>query len=215
MDIKNAHQHRWLEAFATTVSVLFHPMLMVTYLCVVMHYVFSVFSILSEHHHLIIFGIAFVFTFVLPSAFILMLYKFKILSDLGISERSERSVPYYFTAFFYFFSAYLFDQKQFIDPKLIQFTIFGGVAILIASLFNRFFKISAHTLALFAGVGMFGYLCFQNNNWLHFATFMVSILLGGLVVSSRLWLRAHDLFEVSTGAVVGLAWGIMASFILF
>lgn len=215
MDIKNTLQHRFLDAFSVTVSVLLHPMLMVSYLCVVMHYVFHVFAMVSEFHHLIIFGVAFVFTFVLPSAFILMLYKLKVLSDLGISKRSERSVPYYFTAFFYFFSAYLLDQKQFVDTRLVEFTVFGGLAILAASLLNHLFKISAHTLALFAGVGMFGYLCFQNNSWLHFATFVLSIVLGGVVMSSRLWLRAHDLFEVSMGAGVGLALGIMASFILF
>jgi len=77
------------------------------------------------------------------------------IKDLELNERRERFVPYLITAAYYLFAFYLL--KDFPAPsgmlRIIRVFMLGATgSVVIASIVNRFWKISAHSIAQGGGV---------------------------------------------------------------
>ena len=119
--------------FALAVSVIFHPLLMATYGCILIFFVIqnTVFDYLTP------FGvkwrislIVFLFSFMFPVLNMYILYKLKRIPSFILSEQSHRTFPYLMTAAFYFGLFYLlFDLN--IWPTVKLFVLGAGIAILL------------------------------------------------------------------------------------
>ena len=88
-----------------------------------------------------------------------------------------------------------------------------AVAILITAIISRYWKISAHAVGI---GGLCGCCALLNLHYLQpnlFMVLIVSILLAGIVLSSRVYLQAHTLSQVYAGWVLGA--GVCVSSIVF
>lgn len=148
---------------------------------------------------IMIFGI----TTVLPVAAIGLLHHFAIISNKRLEKRHERFIPYAFAVICYGAAALYLNSIH--SPS--WFTMFaagGGLACLISLIVNLWWKISAHM----AGIGGIVALLYQihvqglsafNLFWL----LCFTILLAGVLGTSRMVLKRHDLLQVLAGFANG------------
>ncbi len=156
----------------------------------------------SQQEYLIYLVIA-ISTMAFPAINILLLRWYGMVTSLEMPARKERVAPFLSTVFFFALGYYLLRKGTL--PTTI-FSIFLGcmATLVILSLINFKWKISAHsagiggvlgsTMALFS-IHEFG------NVWL--AT--VLIICVGLTMTARLVLNAHSPSQVYGGAVLGFS----------
>lgn len=193
-----------LRASALVLSVLFHPLLMTTYGCAFLLFGLhdSVYDFLTPapikwRITLLVFAVS----FILPVLNIYLLYKFERLPSFLFSDRRQRTFPYLLSALFYFGLFYLLlDISIWNSIKL--FIAGAGIAILICSLINLRYKISAHMVGL---GGLFGMLLSVSYLLKMDITlyFVAVVLLAGLVGASRILLKEHNSGELFSGFVLG------------
>ena len=126
-----------------------------------------------------------------------------LIKSLHFEEKSHRRSPFILVTFFYLLTTYFLMGKTELDPILWKGmgVITCSVALLTGVTF--FWKMSAHLTGIggvLAVVGILG-LYFPS---VTLAYLMVgTLVLGGLVASSRLYLDAHRPAEVYIGLLVG------------
>jgi membrane-associated HD superfamily phosphohydrolase len=146
-------------------------------------------------------AIVFSFTFVFPAFYIFSLYKMKRISSLHIRDQKERTYPYLITACFYIGLFYMLRDVQVWGS--IKLLILGaGIAILLTSLINLKYKISAHAIGLGGLLGGLMTISFfsQINITLYY---MLIILVAGITCSARLYLQEHRPSQIYSGFFMG------------
>ncbi|MDO9154953.1 MAG: phosphatase PAP2 family protein [Paludibacter sp.] len=190
-----------MRTFYKIISFVFQPLLMPTFgmLMLVNMEIFSVFTAVWKLHALI--G-TFIFTGFLPAAPILIMMWKGDVKDLYISKKEERTLPYLFSFLAYiFWSSFLWQTLQF-PLFLVAMGIGSAISILLITLINLKWKISAHLASVggFAG-GVFG-ICYRmaiNPVWL----LMLILSVSALVALSRIELKAHTPGQTLAGFILG------------
>jgi hypothetical protein len=194
-----------LRSLALFVSVVFHPLLMVTYACLLLFYginntVYDYLTPVETKWRISI--IVFMFSFAFPVLNIFILYRLKRIPAITLSNQKDRTFPYIMTALFYFGLAYLlFDINIWNSIKL--FIAGGGLAILLTALINIKFKISAHMVGI---GGLLGFLI-SVAYLIRFdmtVFYIVTILIAGMIGFARLKLQEHKPYQVYAGFLLGL-----------
>lgn len=203
-----------MNFLAHTLSVVFHPLFMVFYAVLIILYPFEHLVISNVQLQWVLLSLIFVFAFVLPLLFILILRYFKIISSLTINKRAQRVFPYAFTASFYFFVWYLFSKISLLEGVPAKAFLFGAIAITILLICNFRLKISAHTLAMSSICGLVLRLVYSYNELHQLELLLLCIFLSGAVASARLYLNAHTWKEIAYGGGIGVILGILGPSIL-
>ena len=208
-----------LKISAQILSVICHPLLMLTYmlglLLIVNPYLFGINSA-SEGKLLVI--RVFATTFILPAFAIFLMHRLKLISSIEMTDKQERIGPFIVTGIFYLwvFRSVLNDTNM---PTAFLIASLGTTIGLFACfLINLFFKISLHATGAGGFVGMvlitmwlYSYGAFSM--WLPFVgvctvsinfILMLSVFLAGAVGSARLVLGAHSSKELYAGFVLGV-----------
>jgi hypothetical protein len=142
------------------------------------------------------------FTVLLPVLNLYLLKRFNIVKDFKMEDKSQRSLPYFVTAFFYFGITYLIWNFS-ISPVFRAILFASSISILLSSLINYKWKISAHMVGaggLVATIFFVSYFLKQQNTIWICATF----LFAGITGSARLLLQAHTEKEVYSGFLLGI-----------
>lgn len=209
-----------LRPVAKAVSVVFHPLLMPTYmlalLLLINPFIFGVNSIWDSTGKLNLLRI-FLYTFFIPIFAVVMLRPLGFIQSLEMEDKSERTGPYIITIVFYLW-AYMNMRNSALFPPAYGCFMLGAVIALFMTFFiNIFTKISAHAVGMGGLLGMviitmlrfshdvftiqagsLGVISFNMN-----AVLMLVILLCGLVGTSRLLLQAHEPRDLYGGFMVG------------
>lgn len=187
----------------------FHPLLIPTYSYVILYsfYIAPLFP-MGTSYFIFLLSAFFIFTFLLPSSLIYIMYKKKLISSLHLSNRKERNVPYLIVIVCLWFCTGLFDKIAPLNE--VRFIIYNTFFLLIiAFLINYRIKISAHMLGMGA-LTMYVYLIyrFQTSSLL----FVLSgvIIISGFVAHARLFLKEHSFFEVILGYCLGILFTFVA-----
>ena len=148
-------------------------------------------------------------TILAPGISTWIMYQNKIISSVKLENRVERFTPIGITATYYIMN-YVLLRVMIPEHMIISFIFpyaFGiALTVVIAFILNYFTKISLHMLGFFGLVGsIMGYFQNQLDYNLFFLIFL--IILGGLVGSARLYLKAHTLKEVVLGIIIGFGIG--------
>jgi hypothetical protein len=194
-----------MRTVALIISVLFHPLLMCTYGCLLLFFGIqnTVFDYLTpfETKWRISF-VVFVFSFVFPVLNIVVLFKLKKIPAITLSNQSDRTFPYLMSALFYFGLFYLMMDMNIWSVIKIS-VIGGGIAILLTAAINLKYKISAHMV----GVGGLLGVIFSVS-WLikvdMTVFYILIILLAGLLGYARLKLNEHQPSQIYSGFLLGL-----------
>ena len=217
-----------LQFLAKSISVVFHPLWMATYLLLILlmvnPYEFG-FNSIEQGTFLII--IVFIFSFVLPGFAIFLMKQLGFVRSLALEDKKERIAPLVTTAIFYLWlMANTLGTGMF--PPLYSMFLLGAIITLFVCLFfNSFFKVSLHAagiagilamvvlLVLKEHIGIIDFQLFGFHFLLSAHNFIyIFIFLSGLVGTVRLYLDAHKPFEVYRGYMIGIA-SVMAGYFIY
>jgi len=155
----------------------------------------------SFNYKLVILGITFIFTFLLPTINALILLKTGRINSLQMETSKERIIPYAGASLYHFALYYLFYNAQF--PETFQLLILASaVSILITFLITLKWKISAHMVGI-GGVagGLLGIIYRLQTDLV--LMLLISILASGIIGYARLKLNAHSPSQVYAGFALG------------
>ena len=214
-----------LRTIAYFFSFFFHPLLILTYMLVILllvnPYLFGVNNI-SENKVLIV--LVFLSTFFIPAFSVLMMKFLGLIDSLEMKTKNERIGPYIATGIFYLWMfRNLLDNPNI--PLAYKIFVLGAtIGLFVAFFFNIFTKVSMHALGMGGLVAMtlitmlmFSYDSFTveianmgSYDIPIYALFMGVIIIAGMVSTSRLILDAHDLKDIYGGFVIGFGTQFLA-----
>ena len=187
---------------ARLVSYLFHPLLIPTYLIIIL-------ILLPEGDYfamplrssLLLMAFIFLSTFIFPVLLTLILNNFKVISDFEMSKQRDRVFPLVMMSLIFYAVFYLLKQGPF-SNVFILFMLGSTLLLLISLLINYIWKISLHMIAQ---GGLFGALlgiAIRFGIEMQLELYLV-IFLGGIVGFARLKLNNHTPAEVYGGFIIG------------
>lgn len=171
---------------------------------------------LSPNYKMLILLWFITFSFMAPGILLLILKLSNSISTIEMDDKNERGIPITITAIFCFILGVLFLTKapdNMLPPSIYAMPWGGFVAIVIAGIINRKDKISLHAI----GAGMLmGFIIayYVNQAEFYFEIIVFGVIVSGLVMSARLYLRKHTLKQVIKGFSLGF-FCIFMSIILF
>jgi hypothetical protein len=204
-----------VKQVAKFISVVLHPLLLTTYLVIILSYYFPSMLMIRKENRMIIIGLVFVFTFVLPAVNLVMLRAFGTIQSLTLQSRKERILPFVFISMFYVLFTFLFYFKLPFSANFEKLMMIVSALVVVSLLITLFYKISIHSIAMGGGIGILLPLNQVTEQMSLLWPTAFTILATGLVMSSRLLLDAHTPREVMYGSVVGFVVGFFGMIILF
>lgn len=151
-------------------------------------------------------------------AIVIGLFKiFGTVQSVTMVNRKERIVPFFFMAIIYTGIIFMLSSQHRISihDNLLKFLIITDILVLVSFLTTLLYKVSVHSLAVWGVVGILLMLNKITEDGRLFYPMLASLIVAGLVMSSRLKLHVHTSREVWLGAVLGIVTSYSAMFILF
>jgi membrane-associated phospholipid phosphatase len=201
-----------MKLAANITSIVFHPLLMVTYgVLLALNYTYL--AIYPSTMKLYLAGGSFLCTTVIPGLLILLMVKGGAAGDVELTDKRERTVPYLiFIAANMTCLFYLFKMQM----PFWLLSMFMGIclALFIALFINFAWKISAHAIGIGGLLGaVMGVAQIQMIN--PFRLFICILLAAGLVCTSRIILKKHTPMQAYAGFGLGFICTFGASFTSF
>lgn len=207
---KHSAPVRW---FAHIMSLVFHPLFVPVYITLFVLYVHPLlFAGYSDLMKVRLTATVFVNLTLLPAATVFLCWRLKFISSVYLETQKERIIPLAATMIFYFWCWFVLKNNGGIPEAFREFLLGSFIIIIGAWLANIAFKISLHALSM---GGMFCYMLLlvfnlEGGSAQYFA---ISVVIAGLVCSSRLIGSSHKPFEVYAGFIIG-ATGQLLAFLL-
>jgi hypothetical protein len=212
---------------ARFLSILFHPLLVPTWLFGVLLYAApGAFRNLNALDQTADVGLGpitvsirvglmylvFVGTFLVPALALYWLHRFGVVRSLTLEDRQDRRIPYLMTALVYTALTVIFGYRLRLLPEVSL--ILGSITLAIIGVVfvNLFWQISAHAVGLGGAVGALAGVLLRFGETGLFPTLLAAILLTGWVLAARLHLNAHTPAQVGAGWMLGLvvSWGAVS-----
>ncbi len=213
-----------LRYLAYFFSIVFHPLLVLTYMLVILllvnPYIFGVNSIRSSTPLILM---IFLSTFFIPAVAVIMLKFLGLISSFEMKDRHERIGPYIITGVLYLWIFRNVLENPTIPYSYKIFVLGATVGLFLAFFINLFSKISMHAVGMGGLVGMliltvsfYSYPSFivpieaYSFEMKTYTLLMFSIIFSGIVGTSRLFLGSHDINDLYGGFFVGLGTQFLA-----
>jgi len=194
----------FMKYIALIISVILHPLIIPLLSVFIIFEATGFTQMIPVNVQLILYGLVFVITCVIPLLLMPLLKAFDIISSYHMEDHRERIVPM-FIIFIAYFLAYLAYRRVPIDLPQVVFLFFliSDFAVIFAMLITYWWKISTHLIGMGGLVGVILFLSMRY--MLNFQLLlMVAFLATGLLAFSRLRLNAHTPEQVYAGFFVGL-----------
>ena len=183
------------------VSMVFTPFYLPT-LGLLALFSFSYLSLLPFQYKAIVIALVYFFTILLPTLLIHVYRRHQHWNLIELGQRERRMVPYVLSILCYFTCVYIMRSLHI--PHFMSSIVVAALCIqIICAIVNGWWKISTHTAAIGGVVGalvafaaIFG---FNPLPWL-----CITIIIAGILGTSRMILRQHSLSEVVSGFLVGV-----------
>jgi len=209
-----------LRSLAYFFSVIFHPLLMVTYMLLILllvdPYLFGANSVQGGMRSILM---VFSSTFFIPIVAVLMMKALKLIPSLELKNSEDRIGPFVVTGVFYLSTFYLIYKSPDM-PVAFKACFLGAViGLFIAFFINLFSKISLHAIGMGGLLGMVIITMARANlssfiintgvlGMMEISLFnllAMTIIISGIVGTSRLILDAHEPKDLYGGFLVGFA----------
>lgn len=194
--------------FSIFISYFFHP-INFSILGAILYFLFIPRYIFKTQEHTILIVI-FLGTYIFPLILLFLLKKFGLIHNYYMDTIDERKFPtLLFISLTYIIGNWLY--KSTIVDLLAMFYFAYGLGLIISYLLLHFKnKISLHALAIGGLIGFL--LCFSFYYKINLLILLIVLfVLSGLIISSRLRLKAHKLNEV----IFGYCTGVITQIIVF
>ncbi len=187
--------------FYKTVSHLFHPILF-PIIGTILYFIFLPRHINSRSERSLILTV-FITTYLLPMLFVYLLKKMKMIKSYDMETTEDRKFPLLFLTII----SYLLGIKLYrthIVEELAVFYFAMALTLLISYfLLYMHFKISLHAIGIGGLIGFLGVLSFSYELNL-IVVLALFFIISGVIMTSRLKLKAHEGKEVYVGFIIGL-----------
>lgn len=193
------------------VSVVLHPLLMPTFLfALLFYYAPVIIEPVNPKAAIYLLMAVFITTFLLPMISITALrfsdiYKTGKFYALSLPQRKDRILPFFFTSLFYMITTYMFFSKFKVSQILVIILAASTLIILMVSIITFFLKVSAHSASAGAMIGFLLALGFKFPQSKMLWPLILILILGGVVMSARLYLDTHKPVDVLVGSILGLS----------
>lgn len=203
-----------MKYICTIISYIFHPFIIPLLGLFILFqvptlpnslYIYDAIYFFPEQVKKEMFFVLVILTFAAPVLSLLIMYWNRMISSIELKDRKERIYPFILITFYYIL-AYFFlrykVQDELQHPVIMSF-LFGVILTFIISfIINIFLKLSLHAVGVFGVAGtILAYYQTQIDS--QFWIVISLIIIGGLVTSSRVYLKAHSLNEALIGMAVG------------
>jgi hypothetical protein len=209
-EMRENKQPLLLVIMAKFISYVFHPLFIPTYIFIFLMqqvpYEFAGISVWQLKMRL--FGLFWLTAF-FPAFAVFLLWRLKFSESIFLRTQKERIIPFVITMFFYWWMYYL--SRNFTDqPAVLKFFFMGiFIATSLGLVINNFIKISLHAMA--AGGGAMAMILFSYYYQVPFGFFIsLSLILTGLICTSRLLVSDHTNAEIYYGLLVGAGCQLIA-----
>jgi hypothetical protein len=204
-----------LRTAAKIISYIFHPLFFPTYVFYYLSQQFPYeFAGMDQNSALFRTVVVFINTAFFPAFAIFLLWRLKFIDSIFLKTKKERIIPYILVMFFYWWVWYL--SKNFTDQPLSLRVFYLGIflATVPALIINNFIKISMHALGCGGVVAFMVILALTHNFHLGFAL-SLSILLAGIICTSRFIVSDHTNKEIYSGFIIGVICQAIAAWVTF
>jgi membrane-associated phospholipid phosphatase len=198
---------RQMILMARVLSMVFTPFYLPIIGLVVLFF-FSYLSMFPWSYKLHVLLMTYLFTILMPTVLIHLYRRYQGWNLIELGRRERRMVPYVISILCYFTCIYVMERLHM--PHFMGSIIIAALLVqIVCAITNIWWKISTHTAAI-GGVGgaLFAfaeYLGFNPVWWL-----CLVFLVAGLLGTSRMILRQHNLAQVVTGFWVGFVCAAVA-----
>jgi hypothetical protein len=198
---------RLVKVTSQVLSFVFFPGMLPVYGLLVIFNAPTIFAYEMEMRYSdlkqVIFMLAFINMTVIPLA-IMPLFKYrKIISDYSMSIRGERIIPLSFGCLMYVITTIIFFS--FNIPQILRtFVLAATITTILTTLITTRYKISVHA----AGMGslLATTMVLSVKMYANLAQIWIPIiLLAGMVMTARLYLRSHKPSQIYSGFALGFA----------
>ena len=192
---------RSLIRTARVISAIFAPF-SIPFLAFLILFLFSYLRIMPIQYKLIVLGVVYCFTILMPTLTIFLFRKINGFSPEDLGERKRRFMPFLLTITSYVFCLVMMHRLN-IPWYMTGIILAALIMMVICIVVNLKWKLSEHMAGVGAIVGglvsfsaLFGY----NPVW----WLCLFILIAGVLGTARIILQHHTLGEVLVGFAVGL-----------
>lgn len=198
--IKEEKEPLW----ALIISIILHPLFMTVY-SVCLLFLFTDFGILFGKQFLNFFTPVLLLSCVIPATGMYFLRRIGLISDFALTDRSERFLPMLISFFSYIALVYFFwiSGLHIFFLWFIALLVAPILLLIITSIINIYWKISAHMTAIGGLTGGFLSVCYNIKGLNLYILFMILFILAGCLGSARLVLKRHTPAQVYAGFLFG------------
>lgn len=186
---------------AKVISAVFTPF-SIPFLAFLVLFIFSYLRIMPLQYKLIVLGVVYCFTILMPTLTIFIFRKINGFSPEELVERKRRYIPFILTITSYVFCLLMMHRLN-IPWYMTGIILSALVVMIICVIVNLKWKLSEHMAgagAVIGGLVAFSTLFSYNPVW----WLCLFILVAGVLGTARIILRHHTLGEVMGGFAVGL-----------
>ncbi len=196
-----------MKIVSRTISIVFNPLLIVSQLFwLLLIFYPEIYSLnyaanrdwILIHGGLLAFG-----TSAMPLISLLFLKQLGYISNFKIDSSKNWTLPFFFVAFWYAFSTYLFASKLAIEYHFMVILSVSTILIALLAISNRRYKISPYSTAICGAAGFITAIALRSNHfpvvWLLTLTFIAA----GAVGTARLYMNASSFNQVLYGSLAG------------
>ena len=192
-----------LDKTAKIISIVFNPLLMPVYGMAIIFSAPTLLGYLPFNVKKLLILILLVNNVLLPLALLPFFIRRNIISSWTINERKERNYPLIITTILYFITSFLIFKLHI--PEFLKAYIFATSFIsVIVTVINFWWKISLHSVGAGALISLVFILSLKMLTPLEW--YLIStVIIGGLILSSRLKLNLHSPEQVWIGLFTGFS----------
>jgi hypothetical protein len=202
----------FLDTLAKIIAIIFHPLLMPVYGLAIIFSAPTLLEYLPFNVKKLLILIMLVNNVLLPLSSLPFFIHRNIITSWTISERKERNIPLIITTVLYCATSFIIFR--FPIPGFLKSFIFASAFLsLMVTVINFWWKISIHSVGAGSLIGLVLILSLKMLTPLEWYL-ILTIIAGGLVLSSRLKLNLHNPQQVWVGLLAGF-FGLTISMMLF
>ncbi|MBM3421309.1 MAG: hypothetical protein FJY11_09260 [Bacteroidetes bacterium] len=196
-----ARESRIAGFIAWAVTIVFHPVFLPLYGMLLIFNIPALFSFLPGGARRVVFLMVLVNNVLLPLAMLPLFRLRNMISSYRLEDRRERIIPLLSASLMYFITAIMIYRFQL--PALIKaFSFASACVVFVTALLSFRWKVSVHASgagAMVATVLLISFKMYAVLIWVVVAVILVS----GMVMTARIWLREHTPGEVYAGFLAG------------
>ena len=193
-------------------SYLFHPLFIPGYVTAFLLYVHPyAFAGFGDKLKLLRLISVVLLTAFFPAFSVFLLRRLGFADSLFLRTRKERIIPYIISMFFYFWIFYVSRNLQGSPPLFVTFLLGLFISSIAALMANIYFKVSMHAMGM-GGLFAFFVMLSMEGSFPMGIYVSLTLLISGLVCTSRMIVSNHYPFEIYVGFLLGIFCELVALF---